>query len=171
MNRALILVLILMSACKQQDRKPVLEFDQAMHYNIQIEDQVLFEIASQGTLTNKEQLKIDVLVNKKPQNISDTLFIKDLMEIGFTKNTVAIDKLSELRSVFSNPNEQKTEMNECVKIYRDILVFKTNNQITGMAKVCFECRDVQMVNLNPNSIKSLSDYDYNRLSELLVFVN
>lgn len=55
----------------------------------------------------------------------------------------------------------------CIPIYRDILIFKKNNSVVGISKVCFDCNmnytlgsktDVEIYN-NSN--------DYEKLEKLL----
>ncbi len=49
--------------------KPDLEFNQAMHYTISIEDSTLFDLASQDTLRLGEQVKVNVLLNETPESL------------------------------------------------------------------------------------------------------
>lgn len=166
MKKIFLLLILVILSCKQQSYKnKTLDFDQVSHFHIQMEDQDLFDMASQDTLAFKQQFKVDILLNNKFEKLSDTLFIKDLLEIGFVKNEISKEKLSRLQSIFTFENEQTKKVNECINIYRDILIFKTNNQITGMAKVCLECEMMHVVNSNKKLLTQLSEYDIEQLKQ------
>lgn len=145
MNRALIVILIFITACKQSDKTPDIEFDQVTHYTIQMEDQQLFELASQDSINDLEQLKVDLLLNKSPESLSDTLFIKKLEDIGFTKKQMNSNQVSRLQNLFNFEKNKTNKVHECINIYRDILVLKHDNQIIEIAKVCLECEVVLLI--------------------------
>lgn len=168
MKKALILVLAFMSSCQQQDEEAVLHFDEVTHYHIQMENQDVYDLASQDTLPALKQFKIDILVKNTPESLSDTLIIENLVESGFSKNKISKEKLSQLQSIFSIENEQTKEVNECVNVYRDIFIFRTKNQITGLAKVCLECEMMYVLSSNYQRITQLSEYDMEELKKILI---
>lgn len=166
MSRALILVLIFIIACKQSDKPPAIEFDYITHYSIQIEDQNLFDLASQDSLNGLEQLKVNLLLNNTPERLSDTLFIKKLETIGFIKTQLNTKQISQLQNLFSSKKKLTNEVHECINIYRDILILKQYNQIKEIAKMCLECEVVKLTATREEDL-NLSSGDYNYLKRIM----
>lgn len=166
MNRALIVILIFITACKQSDKTPDIEFDQVTHYTIQMEDQQLFELASQDSINDLEQLKVDLLLNKSPESLSDTLFIENLEAIGFTKTQMNANQVRRLQNLLSIEKNQTNKVHDCMNIYRDILVLKQDNKTTGIAKVCLECEAIKLTGTK-RRVFNLSKTDYNTLEHIL----
>ena len=169
MKQILLLLILVILSCKQQSYKnKTLDFEQVTYFHIQIEDQDLFDMASQDRLTALQQFKVDVLLKTAPESLPDTLFIENLEESGFTKNEISREKLSRLKSLFSIENNQPNQVKECINIYRDILNFRTKDEITGLAKICLECEMIYVVNSNEKWSIQLSEYDMSRLEQLNV---
>lgn len=167
-KKALLLLVFLGLACKQEPKqKSDFEFNQAMHYTISIEDSTLFDLASQDKLTDYEQLKIEVLLNNTPERLSDTLFIKELETIGFNKTQLNTEQVCQLQNLFSIENANTNRVNECINIYRDILVLKQDKQLIGIAKVCVECEAMQLITTEQHPLH-LSSENYERLKDLMM---
>lgn len=164
MKRAFLLLLMLAMACKET--QPDMKFNQASHYTISINNQALLDLASQDNLTANEQLKLDVLLNKSPESLSDTLFIENLEAIGFTKTELNKNQVNQLQYLLSFKTEQSNKVNECINIYRDILVLKQDNKTTGIAKVCLECEAIKLTGTK-RRVFNLSKTDYNTLEHIL----
>jgi hypothetical protein len=155
----LLLIFGLVSCKPSQEHQPDLEFNQAMHYTISIDEQTLFDLASQETLSLEEQLKVDVLLNETPESLSDTLLIQNLGAMGFTKTQLNTEQVSQLQNLFSIDKNQTDEVHECINIYRDILILKQDNQTTEIAKVCLECEAVQFTGVG-KQVFNMNSRDY-----------
>lgn len=164
----LLLGLVLVVSCKHSTTStPDLEFNQVIHYSILIDDETLFDLASEDRLTVNEQLKIDVMLNDKTKNLSDTLFIEKLESLGFTKTQFNTKQVSQLQNLFIIANENTNSVNECINIYRDILILKQDNQIKEIAKVCLECEVVQWTSKD-RQVFNLESISFQQLEEILV---
>ncbi len=79
-------------SCSQKKGEYYFDFDQVEHYSIKIDENELFDLEEKKNLTQNQQLKIDIIIDDKPEKISDTAFIPKLAKIGFTKKIVSEKK-------------------------------------------------------------------------------
>lgn len=132
------------------------EFDEAFHYSI----------------TNEKSEKVDrinsiyeVIYEDYPYKMKELGFIYNLERNGFVKKTIPVDNHSELRTVLRSQFGMGFLFStKCLPIYRDIIIFKKNNKVSGIAKICFECGQHQFIG---NSLDDSNFYNYDGLEELL----
>ena len=74
-------------------------------------------------------------------NLPDTSLTRIESEINkfYTKKKLNKKTVEGLQNIYSNEMHFKLSENKCLPIYRDILVFRNKNGITGVSKICFEC--------------------------------
>lgn len=131
----------------EQNEKPKVyyfDFDEADHYCTEITEQELDKIGgykvAYDTTNLDDQLLLDIVHLGVPKDISDTSFLSRIEKIGFTKNEVPKNKLKELNEIFcertADPNDVYAM---CMPTYRDVIIFRKNSKICGMAKICFGC--------------------------------
>lgn len=65
-------------------------------------------------------------------------FIDNLVQYGFSKTSIDTSSYPTLRQIFSE-NKCQDDVYACAPLYRNVLIFKLNNKITGKAKICFDC--------------------------------
>ena len=147
MNKSLLIVGIILLAfsCGQQKGAYYFDFDQVDYYSIKIDENELFALEEKKNLTQNQHLKIDIILNDKPEIISDTSFISKLTKIGFKKNIVTKNKYTELNEIFREKSHDEVYALACVHVYRDILIFKKSDSIIGIAKICFDCLGNQII--------------------------
>jgi Tfp pilus assembly PilM family ATPase len=140
------------------------EFDEVDHYVTSIsEDRIV-------RLNDVEQTDSD-------KHLSDLLFEENLPTLDKDFET----KLKRAYNLESTANEnQKTQINEiykskvlprisetkCLPVFRDILIFKKNDRITGVSKICFDCN----MDFTIDSLGNLGELDtdgFNKLKEIL----
>ena len=128
-------------------KKCYFDFDAVTHYRIAVTESEISEVRDKnGQMPDSEQLWLDVIDLDLPQDISDSLFVYELEEIGFEKSIVPDEKHEDIKDLFREKGfDYGQEYWMCIAIYRDILVFRDNNAITGIAKICFECDQSQIV--------------------------
>jgi len=115
------------------------DFDEVDHYNIRISESDLYEL-SDDTQNKKNVLKVELLQDNIPRDISDTGFVAKLEKMGFEKTDVPASKNEDLNELFREKGQDPNRLySMCMPIYRDILVFRKNGAISGIAKICFEC--------------------------------
>lgn len=147
-------------------KKTFFDFDEVIHYRIEIDENKLL-IREEDNLSSDEQLQNDLIILDKPEVISDTMFVKNLQEIGFSKTNILENKFEELNELFSLKNPKEHLSNSCIAVYRDILIFKKNNKVIGVAKICFDCDQSQIIGTKINTMNFGQDGDYEKLYKLL----
>jgi len=145
------------------------EFDELFHYRTEINQSVLLAREGDKNLSPNEQLQIDLIIREKPYSIEDTLFITQLEDIGFKKKKIHKNQFEIINEVFKEKEDYGALaiIYECIPKYRDILIFKKNDKIIGMAKVCFSCDQNKIYGTTANTEKFGLDGDYAKLNELL----
>lgn len=163
----LIGTVFLAISCSRKEGAYYFNFDQVDHYSIEIDESTLFDLEEKTNLSRNEQLKVDLIVNYKPESIEDTLFVPKLEQFGFTKQKVPDEKFAALKELFREKSHKEVYHLLCIHVYRDVLIFKRNDSIIGMAKICFECLDSQIVGTTANTSEFGQSGDYGKLRKLL----
>ncbi|MEZ5015661.1 MAG: hypothetical protein R2800_01305 [Flavipsychrobacter sp.] len=176
-------LLLLFCSCTDNDyyHNPF-EYDKIIHYSVTLDDdEVDTYYQSISDIDEADSIKNDSLFNKdlydivfehdKISSLSDVHTISKLAEIGFTKREIPSHSYSSIDSTFRFNKTDVYEESFCEPIYRDILVFKMGNTITGWAKYCFECNKHDFV--GADYIYKIKPYniDYNRLEQILKPIN
>jgi hypothetical protein len=122
-------------------------FDEVEHYSTGKKDSTISNINEKKyeNLTDDERSYLDILEKEIPKNLTDKTFVTNLEKLNFKKRTINDSKNEELKKIFSEEFCNELAENACTPMYRDIYIFKKNNKITGIAKVCFECQIVYFV--------------------------
>lgn len=134
-----ILVLFLLACVNKSDEdnknQPYFKFDEILHYSIDIDGDSVYSSAS----PQMEQI-CSIITGKSFRSLTDTLFIDEFDKMGFEKKYIDTTIHSSLEMVFSEKKVKgELTVHDCLPLYRDILIFKYENRITGFAKLCFEC--------------------------------
>ena len=146
--------------------KPFFDFDELNHYKIEIDENELLE-REEDNLTKDEKLQNDLIIMDKPDNISDTSFIRQLEKIGFNKNIVSEAKFEKINNIFSVKQPKESVAYSCIAVFRDILVFKKNNKIVSIAKICFSCDQNRILGTEKETINFGQEGDYGKLWKIL----
>lgn len=112
------------------------DFDEVDHYSIKIsEDELYFD-----SLDTHTDFFTEIIQGDYPEDLSDTLFATKLEQEGYSKNQIPEIKHADLKEIFREKGHDPNVLEWlCMPIYRDILVFKKNEKICGIAKICFDC--------------------------------
>jgi len=146
--------------------KPFFDFNELIHYRIEIDENKLLE-REEGDLTIIERLQNDLIIMDKPEVVSDTSFISQLEKIGFKKNIVTKTKFARINNIFSVKQPKESIAYSCIAVFRDILVFKKNNKVIGIAKICFSCDQNRIVGTKMETVNFGQDGDYSKLHKIL----
>jgi hypothetical protein len=124
------------------------EFDEAIHYSL--------------TDDKTEKIPFDdsLVFGNFPYAISDTLFIAKLEKKGFVKKQIDKSRNEQLKSILTSDFGITIGTKKCEVVYRDIIVLKTNNKITGIAKICFGCGEHHFIGRNFN------EYNFDKYDDL-----
>src|SRR5690606_31320119 len=83
--------------------------------------------------------------------IPDENFTETLERIGYHKIILDNRYNKQLNTIFKERSCKFDDIAACAPIFRDILIFKKNNQITGLAKICFQCNKSYFVGTSKNT--------------------
>jgi hypothetical protein len=136
------------------------EFDQAIHYSIT--DKQIDEIINKDSLNNFDA----IFMGDYPTGIDNHKFITELEKNGYKKSKIDNEKLFSLKSILRfniNPKLYGT-VSACAPSYRDIIILKKDNEISGIAKICFECEQYYFIG---NSFYYSNFDEYEDLKKLL----
>lgn len=121
--------------------KPFFDFDEIIHYQINMTDKEFDELDRKGPQTEYEQKLWGILTSLNPYDIQGTKFWTDFYDIQKVERPVKEKYFEKLRNeIFIEKKCDNIYATACVPIYRDILIFNKANKIKGVAKICFKCR-------------------------------
>lgn len=113
----------------------------------------------------KRKIIYNIVYGDTPKTVSDTLFVKDLEKYHFHQAHLEISKYQKIAEIYAN-GSIKYDVT-CKVTFRDILVFKKNNKIVGISKICFGC-DWETTFFNENRYYNLVSIDkFKELENLL----
>lgn len=142
--------------------------DCIVHYRIEIEGDTLSALELGENLSEIDRIKKQVLFNEQhPRNIHQNQLIDALENLGFEKAKVEQAELAKIQSIFSLKQVDSIEPSYCGAVFRDVLVFYLNNQITGIAKLCFSCGHHVIVGTALNTKYFGQQGDYENLYNIL----
>lgn len=121
--------------------KPFFDFDEIIHYKINITDKEFDNLDRKDSQTEYEQKLWDILTSLNPYDIQGVKFWSDLYDIKKDERLIKEKYFKELRSkIFVEKKCDEIYATACIPVYRDILIFKKANKLKGVAKICFKCR-------------------------------
>lgn len=143
------------------------DFDELVHYRIEIDENDLIEKTEDPNITPEEQLQIELIIMDAPNSVDDTSFVAELENIGFRKTQVDKSIFGKINEIFKEKEVDESIVNSCLAVYRDILIFKKKNKIIGMAKICFSCNQNRIYGTSANTINFGQEGDYGMLDRIL----
>ncbi|SHJ02854.1 hypothetical protein [Flavobacterium terrae] len=148
--------------------KNYFNFDNVELFNIDIDEEKVFDLWSKKERTRDEEIFIEIIGNHDiPKSISDISFLTKIKNLGYKKTTINDSKNEELKNIFRFKKNSIIDSFACPAIYRDILVFKLKEKIVGIAKICFSCRHHYIVGTKLNTEQFGQGGDYEKLYEIL----
>lgn len=132
-------------------------FDAVTHYHFKdLKEEALFSDA-EATASNRVLNRIATEDNTF--SLADTLLFSQIEAVGFQKEELPRAKVHQL-SLYLNKEHHQKIVNECLPVYRDILLLKKHNKITHILKVCFECLQTTSISKDASKKIDLSNYPY-----------
>ena len=147
--------------------KPFFDFDNVTHYQSKAKNSVELLLLEDTVLSHKDS--IIALTHCEPQikTISDTNLISNLINAGFKKHIVKQENLNSLKSIFSLKNKESLWAAACTPIYRDYLIFRNKNHISGIAIICFTCQNHDIIGNKTPTTNFGGKGDFDKLRQLL----
>lgn len=113
-----------------------IKFDEIVYYKINKSFDA-FRFSHKKKYSPKEKLIDKIVTGDAPKSISDTLFVKDLENLNYHKEKLGVAQYPKIVEIYTRGSAHYDT--SCVKTFRDILIFKKNNKIIGVSKICFDC--------------------------------
>jgi hypothetical protein len=148
--------------------KPYINYDKLDYYTIDISQDSVMNLLSNG---NKlDSIKFTVLTRSYPTN--DTIYeLKNLPyyeRVGYKKIELNQKYFSQVNKVFCHKKGGTPIALACIHEYRDILVFKKENKVVAIAKICLSCMDINLNGIMDISNEELGwENDFDILDKVL----
>jgi len=169
----IVLLSLLFYSCNENKKtnsntdQPFFLYDQVEYYYTPIEKDSLFDIKMKQDKSRKEQALLQILTGNVPVSIKDTLFINNMEILKFKKVILDPKLYSKLTHLFSFREANQSVTPDPNAAYKDVLIFKKDNKIIGMAKVSFEGSKHQMIGERYNDSKFGQSGEYKELEKIL----
>lgn len=148
--------------------KPFFDFDAVDYYLNNIDENIATNLSNLQNNSKFDKFKYDLIVGETSKNIkNDDEFISNLIKTGFKKTEIESKDFQSIAQLFSESPERDGLYFACIPIFRDILVFKKNEKIIGVAKICFGCNQNQIIGAKANTDNFGQGKDYEILSLIL----
>lgn len=170
-----LLATIAFVSCKQEKAEPVqageqpyFVFDQAVYYHKDVNQAYVDSLYKSNELSRNDRGLLQIITGNVPVNPADTLFVKNMDILEFTKKEIDPAKNEVLSKIFS-VKEASSDFKEgdCKPVYGDVIVFRYKGKIVGTAKIDLNCKKQQMVGIrySPKDFGKAGEY-----SELETFL-
>jgi len=146
---------------------PYFQFDKVDHYFLNMDHDKLWDIEQKKIKTEKEKKQLELLIQYTPDKLSDTTILKNIDKLDFVKKEISADKFTQINEIFCLRKHKDLYWLSCIAEYRDILVFKKENEIIGIAKICFSCDQNVITGTTLNTEEFGQSGDYKKLLHLL----
>jgi len=140
--------------------KPYFEFDEVVHYQYNIED---FEV-----LGRKNDDLNYLLFGRGFESLQDSIYLERVDSL-FHKKLVSKEEHPIVDKIFCYQPIQNEEhyISECIAIYRDIFVFRRENKVIGIAKICFDCNQFTSIGAKQETKNFGVNYEFSNLAKLI----
>ncbi|MCK6607700.1 MAG: hypothetical protein L6Q46_05265 [Flavobacterium sp.] len=164
----IIIFSIIIFSCienKKESQSFNINYDKIDHYHLNTETSKIYN----GLAHKEKEILNEILYSASPSSINDLTAI-NIIESQSEKKTIDSKFNSEIVKSVSlheiNQNEEQP-ITSCEPIYRDILIFRKENKITSIIKICFDCSENQVLGINFDSSKYFFGVNYKKLKKLL----
>ncbi len=152
-----ILMIVLISSCNnskkaeienlkvvKKELRPFFDSDKIDHYYLEFSEDDFTKLIKKDNTTKKELEFTNLFIGYFPDTIPKENFEKTLLKHNYKKQNLSIKQQKEIENIFTEKDSLMNSAYACVAEYRDIFIFKKNKNITGIAKICFECSRFQI---------------------------
>ena len=141
------------------------DFDKVAYYKLN----ETIDFIPKNQESEEGQYILGVMYGEEPFNIEDGRFTKVLETIGFIKKEIRnkdkIDMLSNSITIGLKPTPYV--VTSCLSTYRDILILKKEDKITGIAKLCFSCGTNKLLGGNETRDDMIDIIELGTVSKIL----
>ena len=143
------------------------EYDAIDYYQTDFDELKIGELYDNKSKSKIDSLKMEIILGKIPNNISDLFFIEKLETVGYKKMIIDKSKFESIDKIFIEKSTLENIATACIYVYRDILIFKKDGKVVGTAKICFDCMSKQIKGTTANTENFGQDGDYEKLEKIL----
>ena len=143
---SIVLLLFLIFSCKTKEEKMFFDFDSVEYYSLNKSKEE--EMGENNSKSIDNGIFDKIFFDDYPEKLNNAVFNKTINSDGFTKFKLSQKDVAYLRSdiFLEKPSLNILEnVYACSPQYRDILVFKKNKEISGIAKICLSCRQFYLI--------------------------
>lgn len=143
---SIVLLFFLILSCKSNEEKAFFDFDSVEYYSLNKNKEE--EMGENNSKSIDNGIFDKIFFDNYPEKLNNAVFNKTINSDGFTKFKLSQKDVAYLRSdiFLEKPSLNILEnVYACSPQYRDILVFKKNNEISGIAKICLSCRQFYLI--------------------------
>ena len=133
-----IFVVILFFISCQKEAFDLTEHNEVNLYRLNTTKINISQIVTKNLKNDSDQTLKKLILGDTLIQISDSLIIEQLENLGFEKLKIQTDKFEQTKEILTS--RLNTDNNsKCMPIYTDFIVLKYRNQTTGVIKICYEC--------------------------------
>jgi hypothetical protein len=166
MKKIFFLLTVILLSCNSKEEK-YFEYDEIEYYKSEIEEDQIGILYDNQKKSKIDSLKMGVILGEIPKSIPNTEFIENLKSFGYTKSKIDSKKFNKINEIFTEKRHSELYATACIYIYRDILIFKKNSKIIGVAKICFGCDANVIIGTKANTEEFGMNGDYEKLRKIL----
>lgn len=143
-------------------------FDDIDYYSINCPDTVLFKMDEDGNIPEFQKLLRYTLTREEYPVELTTGYLDTLTQVGFLKGVVDKNKHLPIKKIFLKRLSNDNYIHMCIHVFRDVLVFKKENEPVAVIRICFSCQEYRVVLKHGVVAKKLvRNIDYKRLKDIL----
>lgn len=144
---SIVLLLFLMLSCKSKEEKMFFDFDSVEYYSLNKSKEE--EMGKNNSKSIDNGIFDKIFFDDYPDKVNNNdIFYKTINSDGFSKFKLFRKDVEYLgNNIFLEKSSLKMfgYVYACAPQYRDILVFKKNKHISGIAKICLSCRQFYLI--------------------------
>jgi len=163
-----ILSFMILFSCKKEPQ-PFYEFDTVDYYHVdinQVERLALFN--RKDNPEKDDKIFWDIFFkDMASETLKDKEFIANLKRIYKVQGTIDKKYYATVNDIFSEKFDSSEYTIACEPEYRDILIFKKDNKVTGIAKICFEYEKSNLIGASKKTAHLGNENDFSRLKGIL----
>ena len=163
-------LMICLASCKQHipdNCKPYFQYDEIEHYQIMIDEDKVMDMQEKKHPTKDEKELSDIIIQNSPASIKDSSFLKHLKRLSFKEYKINPKYHDGISAIFCERKHPGAVYAACIAMYRDILVFRREHKICGIAKICFNCGESYILGTKCNTAEFGQSGDYDALYKIL----
>lgn len=166
---SILLLLFVILSCKSKEEKKFFDFDSVEYYSLNKDKEAKVNQDFRNGI--KDSVFENLFYYEYPKEMNDKVFYRTINTKGFSKFNLSqkdVEYLKEDLLIEKFSFKLFETSKACAPEYRDFLVFRRNNKISGIAKICLSCGHFYFISSKRdiNTEDFGTEKDYESLKEL-----